>query len=372
MLWWNPSVARGVLRRLAAYQAKVADPRSDAKPGKILHEMRAGEMAALHEVPFGLYYGSVDATALFVLLAGAYVERTGDEETLRELWPSIEAALAWIDGPGDPDGDGFIECLRATDQGLANQGWKDSHDAIFHADGRLAEGHIARAEVQGYVFAAKRLAARCAGRLAYSALARKLETEATRLAERFEAAFWCPEIETYALALDGNKEPCRVRTSNAGQVLYAGIVRPERAATVARGLMETRFNSGWGIRHRGQRRSALQSDVVSQRLDLAARQFPHRARICPLWIDPSGRAGVQRPVQSRHLHGFAPAAGTVLRLSTPAWSRADALSCRLLAAGVGERHAVRAARSFARARIRSARRRNSSAQSSAAFVPWRK
>jgi glycogen debranching enzyme len=248
MLWWNPSVARGVLRRLAAYQAKVTDPRSDAQPGKILHEMRAGEMAALHEVPFGLYYGSVDATPLFVLLAGAYVERTGDEETLRELWPSIEAALGWIDGPGDPDGDGFIEYRRATEQGLANQGWKDSHDAIFHADGRLAEGHIALAEVQGYVFAAKRVAAGCARRLGHVELARKLETDATRLAERFEAAFWCPEIETYALALDGAKEPCQVRTSNAGQVLYAGIAGPERAATVGRGLMETRFNSGWGIR----------------------------------------------------------------------------------------------------------------------------
>jgi len=248
MLWWNPSVARGVLRRLAAYQAKVTDPRSDAQPGKILHEMRAGEMAALHEVPFGLYYGSVDATALFVLLAGAYVERTGDEGTLGELWPSVEAALAWIDGPGDPDGDGFVEYRRATEEGLANQGWKDSHDAIFHADGRLAEGHIALAEVQGYVFAAKRLAARCAQRLGHGELARKLETEALLLAERFEAAFWCPEIETYALALDGDKEQCRVRTSNAGQVLYTGIADPDRAATVARGLMETRFNSGWGIR----------------------------------------------------------------------------------------------------------------------------
>jgi len=248
MLWWNPSVARGVLRRLAAYQATATDPRSDAQPGKILHEMRSGEMAALHEVPFGLYYGSVDATPLFVLLAGAYVERTGDEETLAELWPSIEAALRWIDGPGDPDRDGFVEYWRATEQGLANQGWKDSHDAIFHADGRLAEGPIALAEVQGYVFAAKRLAARCARRLGHAKLAGKLDAEASRLAERFEAAFWCPEIETYALALDGAKQPCRVRTSNAGQVLYAGIADPERAATVARGLMETRFNSGWGIR----------------------------------------------------------------------------------------------------------------------------
>src|SRR5258707_2722740 len=151
MLWLDPRIARGVLRRLAAYQAKTDDPRADAQRGKILHEMRAGEMAALHEIPFGLYYGSVDATPLFVLLAGLYAERTGDEATLAELWPAIEAALGWIDGPGDPDGDGFIEYRRATEQGLANQGWKDSYDAIFHADGRLAEGYIALAEVQGYV-----------------------------------------------------------------------------------------------------------------------------------------------------------------------------------------------------------------------------
>ena len=248
MLWWNPSVACGVLRRLAAYQAKTTDPRSDAQPGKILHEMRAGEMAALHEVPFGLYYGSVDATPLFVLLAGAYVERTGDEAVLAEVWPAVQAALQWIDGDGDPDRDDFVEYARATEQGLANQGWKDSHDAVFHADGCLAEGPIALAEVQGYVYAAKRLAASCARRLGQTEFAEKLDAQATRLAERFEAAFWCPEIETYALALDGSKRPCGVRTSNAGQVLFTGIARADRAALVARGLMEPRFNSGWGIR----------------------------------------------------------------------------------------------------------------------------
>jgi glycogen debranching enzyme len=132
MLWCNPDVARGVLSRLAAYQAKANDPAADAQPGKILHEMRSGEMAALREVPFGLYYGSVDATPLFVLLAGRYAERTGDMSTLAALWPAIEAALGWIDGPGDPDGDGFVEYQRATEQGLVNQGWKDSFDAIFH------------------------------------------------------------------------------------------------------------------------------------------------------------------------------------------------------------------------------------------------
>ena len=248
MLWLNPNIARGVLRRLAAYQATTDDSRADAEPGKILHEMRGGEMAALHEIPFGLYYGSVDSTPLFVLLAGLYVERTGDVETLAELWPAIEAALQWIDGPGDPDQDGFVEYRRQCDEGLRNQGWKDSEDAIFHADGRLAEGNIALAEVQGYVFAAKQLAARCAWRLGLTERAARLERDAAQLAERFEAAFWCPDIETYALALDGKKNPCRVRSSNAGQVLFSGIAQPARARKVASGLLAPHSFSGWGIR----------------------------------------------------------------------------------------------------------------------------
>jgi glycogen debranching enzyme len=256
MLWIDPRVARGVLRRLALYQARTVDPLADAEPGKILHEMRGGEMAALREVPFALYYGSVDATPLFVLLAGLYVERTGDDETLAELWPSIEAALAWIDGPGDPDKDGFVEYHRASEQGLVNQGWKDSYDAIFHADGSLAEGHIALAEVQGYVFAGKRLAALCAQRLGLAERASQLEAEAQRLAERFELAFWCDDLSTYALALDGLKQPCRVRTSNAGQLLFSGMIREDRARRVAADLMRPHFFTGWGIRTvaRGQPR----------------------------------------------------------------------------------------------------------------------
>jgi glycogen debranching enzyme len=248
MLWIDPGIAQGVLRRLAVHQAKSEDPASDAQPGKILHEMRNGEMAALHEVPFGLYYGSVDSTPLFVMLAALYCERTGDDATVLDLWPEIEAALAWIDGPGDADGDGFVEYYRATDRGLANQGWKDSQDAVFHADGRLAEGAIALAEVQGYVYSAKRLAARCAERLGWRDRARDLNAAARKLAERFDASFWCPEIGTYALALAGDKEPCRVRSSNAGQVLFTGIAKPKRAIKVAEGLMRPQFFSGWGIR----------------------------------------------------------------------------------------------------------------------------
>jgi glycogen debranching enzyme len=248
MLWCDPSVAKGVLRRLAAYQARTSDAKADAQPGKILHEMRSGEMAALNEVPFGLYYGSVDATPLFVLLAGRYLERTDDVGLITELWPAMEMALGWIDGPGDPDGDGFVEYRRATAEGLANQGWKDSYDAIFHTDGRLAEGNIALAEVQGYVFAAKNAAAKCARRLGHYERARRLEYEATTLGQRFNNAFWCADIGTYALALDGAKRPCRVRTSNAGQLLFTGIVPDERASAIATQLLGPSFFSGWGIR----------------------------------------------------------------------------------------------------------------------------
>ena len=248
MLWVDPRIARGVLFRLAALRAKTTDAPSDAEPGKILHEVRYGEMAALGEVPFGLYYGSVDSTPLFVLLAGLYFERTGDVKALTELWPAIEAALSWIDGPADRDGDGFVEYFRANENGLVNQGWKDSADAVFHADGRLATGPIALAEVQGYVFAAKRLIARCARRLGYPDRADILEDQSRRLAAHFQRAFWREDLHMYALALDGAKEPCCVRTSNAGQVLFTGIARADQAATVATTLLAPDLFSGWGIR----------------------------------------------------------------------------------------------------------------------------
>jgi glycogen debranching enzyme len=248
LLWVDPSVAKGVLKYLAATQATTVDPKADAQPGKILHERRLGEMAATGEVPFRRYYGTVDATPLFVMLAGQYFERTGDRATIEAIWPNIRAALRWCNEYGDSDKDGFVEYHRETEQGLANQGWKDSYDSIFHADGTGAEGPIALVEVQGYVFAAKRAAARLAIVLGEPDTATRLEQEAETLRGRFEAAFWCEEIGTYALALDGDKKACRVRTSNAGHALFTGIAAPDRAQRVAQTLMHQESFSGWGIR----------------------------------------------------------------------------------------------------------------------------
>ena len=228
------------------------DPAADAEPGKIMHEMRNGEMARLGEVPFQRYYGSVDATPLFVLLAGLYFQRTGDLETVSALWPHIEAALAWIDTDGDPDGDGFVEYHRKNDDGLVSQGWKDSHDSVFHRDGRTADGPIALCEGQGYVFAAKRLAAVMARALGMAAAAATLETQANVLREKFEAAFWCEDLATYALALDGDKRPCRVRSSNAGHALFAGIASQQRAERIAATLTARDGFSGWGVRTLGR------------------------------------------------------------------------------------------------------------------------
>jgi glycogen debranching enzyme len=247
-LWVDPSLACGVLKFLAATQATTVDPQNDAEPGKILHEARHSEMALTHEIPFGRYYGSVDSTPLFVILAAAYWRRTGDTMLVHDIWPNIEAALEWIDRWGDADGDGFVEYARRSDEGLVQQGWKDSHDSVFHADGRMADAPIALCEVQGYVYDAKLAAATLARVVGNPALALALETQARQLRERFQAAFWCEEIGTYAIALDGAKRQCKVASSNAGQTLWSGIASPEHANRIVDGLMADDFFSGWGIR----------------------------------------------------------------------------------------------------------------------------
>ena len=247
-LWLRPELARGVLGYLAATQATQNIPEEDAEPGKIQHETRRGEMAAMKEIPFGRYYGSVDATPLFVLLAGAYHERTGDRAFVESLWPHVEAALEWIDRYGDRDGDGFVEYHRQSAHGLLHQGWKDSDDAIFHADGSPVVGSIALCELQGYVYAARRAGAALAESLGQAGRAAELLRQAEALRSQFDDAFWCEELSTYALALDGPKRPCRVRSSNAGQCLFSGIADPVRARRVAQTLLSAESFSGWGVR----------------------------------------------------------------------------------------------------------------------------
>jgi glycogen debranching enzyme len=248
MLWLAPEVGKDVLNFLAAKQATANIPEKDAEPGKILHEMRTGEMANTGEVPFKEYYGTIDATPLFVMLAGMYYERTGDIGTIKKLWGNILAALNWIDKYGDLDGDGFVEYKHKALNGLTNQGWKDSHDSISHADGRLANPAIALCEVQGYVYAAKQHAAKLAMHCQEAALSRRLFSEAAELKVKFNEQFWDNELNCFVLALDGDKMPCRVVSSNAGHCLFTRIANDDNARKLADTLLGCDMFTGWGIR----------------------------------------------------------------------------------------------------------------------------
>ena len=244
----DPKLMIGTLEVLTSLQAKKRDRFREAEPGKILHEVRAGELSVMEELPHSCYYGTVDATPLFLRLFWEVAEASGDRLLLERTLPAAEAALRWIDRYGDRDGDGFVEYEGRSRYGLRNQGWKDSADAITFRDGRLAQGPIALVEVQGYVYDAKRKMADVYRRLGRPRKARRLQQEADELRERFEAAFWMPEEGFYALALDGQKRQVDSIASNPGHCLWSGIVSPKRARLVADRLMSPDMFSGWGIR----------------------------------------------------------------------------------------------------------------------------
>ena len=248
LLPFEPEIARGTLRYLARLQGSVDDAFTDQEPGKILHEYRRGEMATCREIPFIPYYGSVDATPLFVMLAAEYLKWTDDLDFTREMWPAVERALEWMRVMGEAQGRGFLAYARRSPVGLPNQGWKDSHDSVMHADGRLAEAPIALAEVQGYQYAALLGAATMAEALGRDAESPALRARARRLQERFEADFWMPDEAFYALALDREGAQCRVISSNPGHLLWTRIVSDSRAQIVTRRLLQDDMFTGWGLR----------------------------------------------------------------------------------------------------------------------------
>ncbi|GIO13457.1 amylo-alpha-1,6-glucosidase [Cohnella xylanilytica] len=248
MLPLDPATSLGTLRMMAAFQGKEIDPWKDEQPGKIMHELRAGELSRSGQVPFAPYYGSIDSTPLFLLLAAEYVHWTGDLASVEPLLPTLERALEWIDSYGDRDGDGFVEYFQESAKGIANQGWKDSEDSVVHKDGRFAKAPIALIEVQGYVYQAKSRLAPILEKLGRAEWAAKLRAEAAKLKEALDPAFWMEDESFYAIALDGENEQVRSVTSNPGHLLLSGILSEERARQVADRLVADDMFSGYGIR----------------------------------------------------------------------------------------------------------------------------
>jgi glycogen debranching enzyme len=248
----NPQLAKDTLRVLARNQAGEVDDWRDAQPGKILHESREGEMTRCGEMPFGPYYGSADATPLWLVLLSETFNWTADEELVRELLPHAYRALDWIDKYGDLDGDGFVEYLRRSPRGLINQGWKDSWDANIHADGTIANPPIALCEVQGYVYDAKYRMASVLRMFGDHERAEKCRRDASELARRFDKTFWSPQRSYYAMALDGEKKPLEVVSSNPGHLLWSRIINRERARVVTQRMMQDDMFSGWGWRTMSQ------------------------------------------------------------------------------------------------------------------------
>lgn len=245
---WFPQVVRGALAFLASHQGTKFEAFTDEEPGKILHEMRTGELANLRELPYIPYYGTIDATPLFIITLEAYIRWTNDISFLAQIWPNAQAAARWLTDHGDRDGDTFIEYHKTSEKGLSNQGWKDSWDAITHGDGRLVVPPVALCEVQGYAFAAYRGMSYLANRLGHETEAKHWQQAAEKLQENFLRTFWWEEEQVFYLALNGEKEPCDVVSSNSGQCLWTGIVPEDKAQKIIQRLMREDMYSGWGIR----------------------------------------------------------------------------------------------------------------------------
>jgi glycogen debranching enzyme len=244
----GPDLAKGTLKRLAELQGEKVDEWRDEEPGKIMHEIRSGELAATGEIPHTPYYGTIDATPLWLVLYGAVFLWTGDREFAETYWPNALRCLEWIDRYGDADGDGYVEYKKKSAGGLDNQGWKDSRDGIVHADGTLPDPAIALCEVQGYVYDGKMRTAKVARALGHENVAGELEEQARKLKERFNTDFWMPEAGFYAVALDGSKDQVRSITSNPGHCLWSRIIDESKAARVVRTLLSDDLSSGWGVR----------------------------------------------------------------------------------------------------------------------------
>lgn len=285
-LWLNPQLAAGVLSFLASTQATEESAFRDSQPGKIMHETRRGEMAALQEVPFGRYYGGVDTTPLFVMLAGAYERRTGDRALVDRIWDALVAATGWIERRLAASPTGFLDYARGENTGLVNQAWKDSHDSMFQDDGRFPKGPLAVVEVQGYAYAALRSMSELANRRGDSARGAEWLRKAEALRAAIEERFWVPQMHYYAIAIDGDGTPCRVYASNAGHLLYCGVPSDERAALVAAQLMSSRFSSGWGIRTLAEREPRYNPMSYHN-----GSIWPHDTSVCAAGISRYGGRG---------------------------------------------------------------------------------
>jgi glycogen debranching enzyme len=292
----EPRLAAGVLSTLARFQGRDVDPRTEEQPGRILHEMRFGSSASLALGGGQVYYGSVDATPLFVMLLGELRRWHPDDAVVADLLPHADHAMAWIERWGDLDGDGFVEYHGQSEHGLRNQGWKDSWDAIRHADGRLAEAPIALAEVQGYVYGAYVARAHLATEAGDVTTARRCWNRAAELRRRFDEAFWVDELGTYALALDADKRQVAVATSNIGHCLWTGIVAPERAESVADRLLDGHGFSGWGVRTLAT--SAPAHNPVSYHNGSV---WPHDNAVCAAGLARYGLLEHARPIIAAQL-----------------------------------------------------------------------